>query len=57
MQNGFGLIQFGSVLMTPGCLSCSMAVLNDDTGATVFIIMNLVPNNWTVLADNLFKPL
>ena len=43
--------------MTPGCLSCSMAVHNDDTGATVFIIRNLVPNNWTMLADNLFKPL
>lgn len=55
VQNRFGLIQFGSVLTTPGCLSCSRAVHKDDTGAAVFIIRNLVPNNWALLADNPFK--
>ena len=55
MQNGFGLIQSGSVVMTSGCLSCSMAVHNDGTGATVFITRNLVPNNWTLLANSPLK--
>ena len=52
VQNGLGLVQFWWLpVISPALWKFTMT----DTGAIVFTIRNLVPNNWTLPADNPFK--
>lgn len=48
-------VLFFSILMIPCSLPCSMECTMTDTVVIMFIIRNLVPNNWTLPADNMFK--